>query len=69
MNDEQFLVLASMLKTMIRSQMLLEAQVTDLKNEVSNLKAELARLHQVGESVDEKLGTMNKIGKKIEKKL
>ena len=69
MSEDQFLVLASMFRTMIRSQVLVEAEIRSLKDEVNALKNELARLHQVGESVDCKLEQLNKVGKKIEKKL
>lgn len=55
MQEEQFLALASMFRTMVKSQVLVEAEIRNLKDEVSNLKAELARLRQVGESVDCKI--------------
>ena len=69
MNDEQFLVLASMMRTVIRGQMEAEARIASLRNEVSDLKAEIARLHQVGSEVDKKLEKMDKLGRKISKKL
>ena len=62
MNDEQFLVLVAMIAS-------LKNDIASLNNEVASLKNELARLHQVGVEVDEKLGEMNKIGRKISKKL
>lgn len=62
MSDEQFLVLVSMLKGIIRGQMTME-------EEIASLKVEIDRLRQVGSSVDQKLEKMDKLGRKISKKL
>ena len=62
MSEEQFLILASMLRTVLRGQVAMEA-------EIASLKVEIERLRQVGASVDQKLEKMDKLGRKISKKL
>lgn len=69
MSKEQFLTLASMMRSVLRGQMEVEARIASLRDEVSNLKGELARLHQVGSEVDGELKEMNRIGRKIKNKL
>ena len=62
MSEEQFLILASMLRTVLRGQVAMEA-------EIASLKVEIERLRQVGSEVDQKLEKMDKLGRKISKKL
>ena len=61
MSEEQFLVLVSALKAMVHGQRAMAAEVSNLRNEVESLKAEVARLNNAGSEVDK----MNKLGRKI----